>query len=206
MKIHENSKTLHYQSRCTISNLVKNAINEPFENSKIEFKASFLWNIELQQPDKFLILPIIKNICAFMNCKGGKIFIGVSDKGEAVGLDNDLEVLKKHKSKVFQKGIDGLQIYIKEKINSFFDFSVADEIEFDVLEQNGKNYLALIIQPSRKPIVTPKNISKDYKSLRGDDKKENYEEKFFVRIGPAVEEYSSDIKKLSEYIFKRTKD
>ena len=50
-----------------------------------------------------------------MNCKGGKIFIGVSDKGEAVGLDNDLEVLKKHKSKVFQKGIDGLQIYIKEK-------------------------------------------------------------------------------------------
>ena len=75
--------------------------------------------------------------------------MGVSDKGEAVGLDNDLEVLKKHKSKVFQKGIDGLQIYIKEKINSFFDFSVADEIEFDVLEQNGKNYLALIIQPSK---------------------------------------------------------
>ena len=61
-----------------------------------------------------------------------------------------------------------------------------------------------MIQQSRKPIVTPKNISKDYLPLRGNDKKENYQEKFFVRVGASVEEYSSNIKKLSEYIFKRT--
>jgi len=51
------------------------------ENQYIEFK--LLWK------DDFL-----KNVCAFANSKGGTIYIGISDKGEVIGVENTTKLLE----------------------------------------------------------------------------------------------------------------
>lgn len=53
------------------------------ESQTVEFKES--WR------DEYL-----KTICAFANTDGGTLYVGINDKGEAVGVDNS-----KNLSKIF---------------------------------------------------------------------------------------------------------
>ena len=57
------------------------------ENQSIEWKES--WQ------DEYL-----KWICGYANASGGKIFIGINDKGEVIGISNAKDLLEKIPSKI----------------------------------------------------------------------------------------------------------
>ncbi|MCI5829956.1 MAG: ATP-binding protein [Treponema sp.] len=52
------------------------------ENQSVEWKES--WQ------DEYL-----KWICGYANASGGKIFIGINDKGEVIGISNAKDLLEK---------------------------------------------------------------------------------------------------------------
>lgn len=89
------------------------------ENQNIEYKES--WRDEY-----------VKWLCGFANAQGGKLYIGVNDKGEVCGVENA------HK----------LSEDIPNKVVSFLGI-VAD---VNVLNKEGKDYIEIAVSPSNVPI------------------------------------------------------
>ena len=89
------------------------------ENQNIEYKES--WRDEY-----------VKWLCGFANCQGGKLYIGINDKGEVCGVENA------HK----------LSEDIPNKVVSYLGI-VAD---VNVLEKNGKDYIEIAVSSSDVPI------------------------------------------------------
>jgi hypothetical protein len=62
---------------------------EAGENETREFKSTLRFDLKTKQPNPELEHAVLKNIAAFLNTKGGTIFVGVGDTGEAVGIELD---------------------------------------------------------------------------------------------------------------------
>ncbi len=89
------------------------------ESQNIEWKES--WR------DEYL-----KWICGFANAQGGKIYIGVNDNGEVIGINNSKQLSEELPNKILQTlGI------------------VADVNE---LEEDGKDYIEIVVKASSFPI------------------------------------------------------
>jgi hypothetical protein len=59
------------------------------ESKKLEFKSSLRMNLKSKNVDPEIETAALKAIVAFCNSEGGELFIGVSDKGEILGIDCD---------------------------------------------------------------------------------------------------------------------
>ena len=59
------------------------------ESDSVEFKSTLRWNTHAAKKDKAIEFAILKTIVAFLNTDGGHLFVGVSDDGNAVGLELD---------------------------------------------------------------------------------------------------------------------
>ena len=64
------------------------------ETSEVEFKSTARWNLHTQERDDRIELVIAKTVAGFLNGEGGTLLIGVDDKGNAVGLEADLKLMK----------------------------------------------------------------------------------------------------------------
>ena len=67
-----------------ILNLIKEG-----ENSKVEFKSTLRTNLHTNQLDKQIEHSVLKTIAAYLNSNGGTLLVGISDKGEILGLEKD---------------------------------------------------------------------------------------------------------------------
>jgi len=54
-----------------------------------EFKGTLRVNLHTGQNDVKLEHAVLKTLAAFLNSKGGTLFVGVNDDGEVIGLEND---------------------------------------------------------------------------------------------------------------------
>lgn len=61
------------------------------ESDRLEFKATFQWDVRQRQVNKDLRQASLKTIAAFLNTWGGTLLIGVEDDGTVRGLDDDLK-------------------------------------------------------------------------------------------------------------------
>ena len=89
------------------------------ENQNIEYKES--WRDEY-----------VKWLCGFANAQGGKLYIGINDKGEVCGV----------------KDAHKLSEDIPNKVVSFLGI-VAD---VNLLNKDGKDYIEVAVSPSNVPI------------------------------------------------------
>jgi ATP-dependent DNA helicase RecG len=105
------------------------------ENQNIEFKES--WR------DEYL-----KWICGFANANGGKIFIGINDKGDVIGLDDSKKLLEDIPNKI--KDILGIIVDVNLK------------------QKNKKHFIEIDIEPHPYPI----NYKGQYHYRTGSTKQE----------------------------------
>ena len=63
---------------------------EEGESETIEFKSTFKYDIEENRHNNDLTHLISKTVCAFLNSRGGTLFIGVEDNKNIIGLYYDL--------------------------------------------------------------------------------------------------------------------
>lgn len=100
------------------------------EDKVKEFKSSFVYPADKSQhmsPNlRMQSLAVFKAVCAFLNSKiGGTLYLGVSDSGYVVGIDNDLDYLKCN--------LDGYIRLIQDEAKRVFDKSILDFLDFEVM-------------------------------------------------------------------------
>lgn len=134
------------------------------EDTRNEFKVKLTDNIE-------------EEIIGFLNSKdGGNIYIGVNDKGNVIGLNNNLDLLQRK---------------IKDRIISNIEPSALGLFDIEVLEYENKNYLN---------ITVARGLEKPY-HIKGMGMTPD---SCFIRVGSSNEKMSESL--INQLFRERTKD
>jgi hypothetical protein len=140
------------------------------ESASVEFKSTIWFDINqsLKNPnytpkkETYIQDNIIKTIAGFLNSEGGSLIVGVSDDGNAYGLDADLKFTQR-------KDLDGLELELTQLLMNIFSKEiVATKIRSSFPEFQQKTILRIDVKPSNTPIFA--KTSKE-------------QEAFYVRIG-----------------------
>ena len=83
--IHD-TKSSHKPELPTVSDLLRQ-----METQRVEFKKSARASLDNDAPEKVINEGIVKTVAAFLNADGGTLGIGISDDGDIVGLQADLD-------------------------------------------------------------------------------------------------------------------
>lgn len=121
-----------------------------------EFKTTLRVNLATGQNDPKMEHAVLKTVAAFLNSKGGTVFVGVNDRGEVVGLDND-----KFASE------DKMALHLDNLLKDKLGGAVFACIKTLFGEVSGKRFLAIECAASGKPVFL--------KSAAG--------EEFYIRAG-----------------------
>ncbi len=158
------------------------------ETEHIEFKSSLRWDYREEKVNKALEDVILKSIAAFSNAKGGKLFIGVNDDMEILGLEPDFNTLKKQDADYFE-------LHLRKLINNQYGIRFSNKhlhIQFPVID--GKTICIIHIYPSDSPL---------YVKVKNNQGK--MVEKFYVRSGNSSQEITS-LQEINDYINDRFKN
>lgn len=117
---------------------------ESGESSMVEFKSSLRYCLHQNKHDKKIEHSSMKTIAAFINSDGGTLLIGVDDKKNVLGLDNDFGTLKKSGDKIdeFQKHIDNL-------VENYFGNSAFTFLKIKFHEMNESSICEIEVEPNR---------------------------------------------------------
>lgn len=129
---------------------------EQGEGYQVEFKSTLRMNLHTGNPDPRMEHAILKTIAAFMNSKGGTLFVGINDEGKALGLDQDNFPNE-----------DKLLLHLDNLIKSKLGGGSFSCIKPEIGELHGKRFLAIKCAPSETPVFL--------KSGQG--------EEFYIRAG-----------------------
>lgn len=100
------------------------------ETDAVEFKSTLRYDLRTREINKKLEYVIAKTIAAFMNSEGGTLLIGVDDKGNILGLDDDFSTLSKPDA-------DGFELHLVEVIKKYVGAGLVSHlrISFPVLDE-----------------------------------------------------------------------
>ena len=131
------------------------------ESENIEFKSTLRINLHTQDKDSRIENTVMKTIAGFLNTRGGELFIGIDDSGQAIGIEND-----KFKS------LDNMSLHLVNLINDRIGKVYMFFITISFPEHDGVTVMSVKCRPSPKEIFL----------------KEKGAEKFYVRTGPSTVE------------------
>jgi len=103
----------------------------PQESDSIEYKSSLRYNLATKQSDPKLEFEVIKAIAGLANHQGGRLYIGVSDKGDILGLEPDLSTFtgpNRNREDVFRRHFD-------ELVTNYFGLANYQIVEPEWLER-----------------------------------------------------------------------
>jgi hypothetical protein len=122
------------------------AIIRQGEGPLLEFKSTFRWDMEQSRTNRQLEGAVLKSLAGFLNSRhGGTLLIGVADDGRIIGLENDLQTLRKQNQDGFEQAI---MTAIAANLGA--DLCSHVSILFHVLEN--KAICRLIVLPSARPV------------------------------------------------------
>ncbi|MEK6909364.1 MAG: ATP-binding protein [Nanoarchaeota archaeon] len=132
---------------------------EKGEGPKLEFKSSIRTNLHTNLIDKNMENAILKTIVAYLNTDGGILIVGVSDKGEILGLEKDAFVSE-----------DKLRLYVNNIIKDYIGAQFMHFVHYDLFEIDSKKILKIECTSSNKRVFL----------------KDNGQEDFYIRNGPST--------------------
>jgi hypothetical protein len=136
---------------------------EKGESEKLEFKSTVRWNLRTDKSGKEIELAWLKGVVGFLNTDGGILLIGVDDNGEIVGVEKDN----------FQTEDKCLR-HIDNLINQHIGPEYQQFIRYGMVSVCGEKVVMIRCARSNDPAFL----------------KNNNEEGFFVRTGPASRKLS----------------
>lgn len=123
------------------------AINLGKEGKQREFKTSLFYFAGSSGVDEEKQKDVVmKTIAGFLNCSGGSLFLGVNDRGEVAGLENDYNICN------YGFGSDAYERYVRKLIIDSFNKDVSGEIEMIFQESAGLEYLEVIVPAYARPV------------------------------------------------------
>ena len=126
------------------------------EGMQTEFKSTLRVNIHTGQNDPKMEHAVLKTLAAFLNSKGGTLFVGVNDDGEVVGLESDNFPNE-----------DKMALHLDNLIKDRLGGPVFAYVKTTFADVGGKRFLAIECAASNNPVFL--------KNATG--------EEFFIRAG-----------------------
>ena len=126
------------------------------EGTQVEFKSTLRINLHTGKPDSKMEHAVLKTIAAFMNSKGGTLFVGVNDDSEVIGLDQDNFPNE-----------DKLLLHLDNLIKSKLGGGSFAAITPEIGELGGKRFLSVECEASETPVFL----------------KNGKDEEFYIRAG-----------------------
>ena len=134
------------------------------ESHFVEFKASLRWNIHTNASDSRIEHSVLKTVVAFMNTDGGTLFVGVSDDGEIVGIEEDR----------FPND-DKFLLHFGNLFNDKIGRQFTKYIDYEIVKIDEKSVMKVTCHRSAQPVFLKSNQRQD---------------QFYVRHGPSSVELS----------------
>ncbi|MDB3918006.1 ATP-binding protein, partial [bacterium] len=100
-----------------------NDLIEKGESQELEFKSTLRWDLVKDKKEDHITNACMKTIAAFMNTNGGKLIIGISDKGEYVGIDKDR-----------LQNNDKFQLFLTNSIKVSIGIEALEYVNFSIYE------------------------------------------------------------------------
>jgi len=120
------------------------------ETYTLEFKSSLRWDYKQNMENTKLDYPILKTLTAFMNSEGGTLYVGVSNDGDALGIEQDYETFKK------EKNWDGWSQTFTNIVNHRIGKDFHKFIKAEPLTHNGKTIVKIVVsQSTREAYIDP---------------------------------------------------
>jgi chaperone required for assembly of F1-ATPase len=138
---------------------------EKGETTTLEFKSTLRQNLHTGKNDDEITHSCLKTITAFLNTAGGKLLIGVSDKGEIVGIEKD----------GFPDN-DKYQLHLFNLIKEYLGNNIASLVNAEMVEI-GKKFICLV-----KCDKSPQPVYLKFKKR---------DEEYFIRTGPGSTKLST---------------
>ena len=139
------------------------ALIEKGESERLEFKSTARWNLRTDKPGKEIELAWLKGVVGFLNTDGGVLLIGVDDNGGVTGVGRDN----------FQNEDKYLR-HIDNLINQHIGPEYLQFIRYGLVGIDGEKVVMIRCARSNDPAFL----------------KNNKDEDFFVRTGPASRKLS----------------
>lgn len=121
------------------------------ESDAVEFKSTIIYPAGATGPDIDTQVEIlIRTIAGFMNAKGGTLYIGVNDNGDAVGIENEYALLNtsKHDKKVYKCDKDGFENKIRNAIIYYLNSVAQDYLTVTFEEHHSHTVCKCVAEPS----------------------------------------------------------
>lgn len=160
------------------------------ESDQIEFKPTLLFDFHSKQPRYFVKHGIARTICGFLNTIGGILFIGVNDKKETIGIDNDFSIFDGDAKDKIKLEIDGL-------IASFIGISNKPYINASIEKINGVDIIVIEVQESKNPVFLNK--------MNRLDGKTEFEKEFYIRMTASTHQLK-DVEEIIKYVMNKKWD
>jgi hypothetical protein len=128
------------------------------ENLTQEFKSTLRWNLKTGKPGKEIELAWLKTVAAYLNTKGGRLFIGVSDSGDILGLETDNF-----------KNDDKLLLHVNNLIKQHIGLAFSQYISVELHTLEERKILVIACEPAKEPVFLL----------------HQNEEHFYIRTGPS---------------------
>jgi hypothetical protein len=132
------------------------------EGQELEFKETAKWDIDRTA---FTDIPgkmVVKTVAAFANSDGGSLFIGINDRGEAVGLDRDMAT--------FSEGHnphDGFEQYLHSIILQTCGTSMVRLYTVSFLTIDHKDVCRISVSPSKTAIFVTEDKANVFYARQG---------------------------------------
>lgn len=162
-----------------IEDLKRNHMNikkiiEEGENTNVEFKSTLRYDSNTEKINKALEEVIMKSIAAFSNTEGGRLFIGITNDGQIIGLEYDYSTLK-HPNRDF------FELHLRTLIETYYGNAFSAEgIRIDFVVEDEKDICIVYISRGREPVYTKITNKQGAK-----------EEKFYIRVGNSSREIAN---------------
>ena len=141
----------------------------------MEFKSSIRWDYKQGGANKSIEYVIAKAISAFMNVSGGRLFVGVNDSGEIIGIEKDYALVH-HKNK------DGFLLQLTQIINQYLGKEFHQYTSIKIIPIKDREVCVVEVAHSKIPVFL-KNGGK---------------EEFYIRASASSQPMS--IREANEYI------
>lgn len=136
---------IDYEARDTSDLPTVSDLLRQMETQQVEFKKSARASLDNDAPETVINEGIVKTVAAFLNSKGGTLAIGISDDGDIIGLQPDLDFKR--------QDLDGYQNWLTTLlINKIGPGTVAAHVSFRI-ESAGPELVCLVdVTPSGSPV------------------------------------------------------
>jgi len=115
------------------------------ESELVEFKSTLRYDLRQKAVNKTLEYVIAKTISAFLNSNGGDLFIGVDDNQNGLGLDDDINTLKK-------QDIDGFELQLIEVIKKYIGNEFSSHVKIKFPEYDSQTICRILVFQSSSPV------------------------------------------------------